>query len=81
MLSYFEIEGSPAIPLDRICKVDPVFIDQSKNKCGFSVHLGDGEKRCAFYFTSEEEAEEGRKLLLSRMDAWNRFKYEESCDD
>lgn len=76
MLSYFEIDGSPAIPLDRICKVDPVFYDKDKKRAGFAVHLGDHEKRCNFYFESEELAISGRSELLIAMDLWNKFKFE-----
>lgn len=77
MFAIFEIKDSPAIPFEKVIKVDPIFHDEKEEKkWGFSVHLGEQNKRCNFYFNNEIEAVTSRALFIVQWEAYYAKKYE-----
>lgn len=77
MFAIFQIKNSPAIPFDKVIKVDPIFNDKENgDKWGFSVHLGDQNKRCNFYVDSELEATATRELFITQWENYYKMKYE-----
>lgn len=76
MYSIFQIPDSPAIPFEKVIKVDPTFHDPKENKWGFSVHIGENNKRCNFYLSSSLEATETRDRFVKLWDEYFMKKYE-----
>jgi uncharacterized protein (UPF0128 family) len=76
MYAIFEIKDSPAIPFEKVIKVDSVFDDINEKKWGFSVHLGEHNKRCNFYLSSKEEANTVRDQFLKQWDLYFQKKFE-----
>ena len=73
MFAVFEIKDSPAIPFEKVIKVDPIFHDEKEEKkWGFSVHLGEQNKRCNFYFGTEDDARTMRALFVTKF-SFNSF--------
>lgn len=77
MFAIFEIKDSPAIPFEKVIKVDPIFHDDKEDKkWGFSVHLGEQNKRCNFYLDTEELAIHTRERFITLWEAYFAKKYE-----
>lgn len=83
MFAVFQIKDSPAIPFEKVIKVDPIFNgakdDDKPNdgkKWGFSVHLGEQNKRCNFYLATEQEAISTRELFIQQWNEYYAKKYE-----
>jgi hypothetical protein len=76
MFTVFEIKDSPAIPFEKVIKVDPIFHEENENKWGFSVHLGEQNKRCNFYLPDEQKAKDTRKEFILQWEAYHAKKYE-----
>ena len=76
MFAIFQIDSSPAIPFEKVIKVDPIFFDDKDKKWGFSVHLGEQNKRCNFYLPSEEVAISTRELFVKQWNQYYLDKYE-----
>ena len=76
MFAVFQIKDSPAIPFEKVIKVDPIFHDDNEKKWGFSVHLGEQNKRCNFYLKSESDAIDTRDEFIRQWDAYYSRKYE-----
>ena len=77
MFAVFQIKDSPAIPFEKVIKVDPIFHDEKETKhWGFSVHLGEQNKRCNFYLETEALAISTRAEFVALWEAYFAKKYE-----